>query len=749
MMRETMVWFLLATVAFGATSGCGPDERSTGSNTNWLTTCETESDCPSKSECWCHVCTKACGSSADCHGGTCEATTAVGCGEPSSNTEVCIVECTTSAECKRRGSALECSNGACVAASAGGASAAGGATGDEAGSGNSIGGQQDASGPGGNGGGATSGGMGGSAASEAAGQAGESPLGPLEPVSSRIALSADHSCVVSQSKVYCWGTNSYGENGVTPSPHSPIQAVPDVDAAIGVAVSSGHACAFTSSGDVYCWGRNSDGQVGPTSAPGGTCLYQNSPDQPCQPHATHIDGVNRVVELALTSTASCALIDDGTVSCWGSYEQDWPGQVSGATSITSGSSGLCAVVAGGRLTCSYAPPQFDNLTQIRGLALNNGIVPTPDDFGCALGPNGEVSCSGDDRRGQLGDGMGASMNALPSGMKSLVAGNLHVCALDADGGAWCWGANNDGAAGIYPLASFNCSGTCEPSPHLVEGVPALVEIGAGGDSTCGFAADETLWCWGMDSSGASLGGMPVQMPGPWESGGTVCSSAIASIQSARSMLTYCNTDADCVLVPLDVSCDHTCEYASVPGAESDAFVATLNQLESDTCGAARNAGCLSPPVVCPDEQLRAVCINGSCLIDNPERNGCTNECLCSIQRARTPVYFSPPCEAYELEIVGSGTCDTCDGAGTYVVIGNEGGSRFDGHATLSFSPGGATSVPAPMDLDLSLAPGEVTGLIRVQNTSLGSIQATVTADENCHTLTDAITLIFPDPSSCQ
>jgi hypothetical protein len=537
---------------------------------------------------------------------------------------------------------------------------------------------------------------------------------------------------------------------VPPTGSTPVQVVPGIDNAVGVAVSYEHACAFTSSGDVYCWGSNQDGQSGPLSAPDGTCRRTDITSfDPCQPQATHIDGIEHVIGLALERDSSCALIDDGSVRCWGMTADAltyWVGQFSGATSITSGASGPCAVLADGGLKCSYPKPEFANLNQIRGLALSSGYNPGSTSFSCALGPNGEVSCSGDDSCGQLGDNQGTAANVLPSGMKALVAGDVHACALDAAGQVWCWGENSDGAVGTYPLASFSCrAGTSEPSPLRVEGVPPLVSIGAGGSTTCGFAADETLWCWG---TGTSVVGAPLHMPGPWEPGGDACSSAIAYIESQRHQDgTNCTLDSDCVAVPLDVSCDHTCAYAGVPRKDSQALIATLNQIEAETCSAAADAGCLSPQVTCADEQLRAVCFGGICAIDNPTRTGCTDECACGLQRDTIPIQSDPLCAGYEILIEGSGTCSQCDGIWVYLVIGNEGDSRFDGHVTLSFTPYYSPSAPAPMDLDLSLGPGEATDLIRIDNATPGFVQATVVADGNCYPTQLSSMLNFPDPAT--
>lgn len=115
------VFGLLACVACSTTGVGGPDPT-IESNTNWLTACAENEDCPGSSLCECGVCTVACEVAGDC---TDQAEGAV-CADPASeslsalcgsdlteSSGLCLPACDTDDDC---GTGSSCVDGACAGA---------------------------------------------------------------------------------------------------------------------------------------------------------------------------------------------------------------------------------------------------------------------------------------------------------------------------------------------------------------------------------------------------------------------------------------------------------------------------------------------------------------------------------------------------------------------------------------------------------------------------------------------------------
>ena len=153
---------------------------------------------------------------------------------------------------------------------------------------------------------------------------------------------------------------------------------------------------------------------------------------------------------------SCALLADGTASCWGRNES---GQLGSGTNST----------------LSNVPVAVSGLTDAE--AISAGV-----DHTCALRATGTVACWGLNSDGQLGDGTQVDSNVpvTVSGITNAVAisaGWGYSFALLADGTGSCWGRNGDGQLG---------NGTTNSSdvPATVPGITDAIDFAAGDYHTC-------------------------------------------------------------------------------------------------------------------------------------------------------------------------------------------------------------------------------------------------------------------------
>lgn len=142
-----------------------------------------------------------------------------------------------------------------------------------------------------------------------------------------VAIGSYHSCALRSDQVFCWGTNGAGQLGIGTT-SSPIgDEVGEMGATLGavalgqsakrVAAGTAHSCALLGDGTVKCWGSNGAGQLG----------VEDLVDRLSPGPSLALD--RRAIDVVAGNTHTCALLDDGTVKCWGGNEY---GQCGTATS---------------------------------------------------------------------------------------------------------------------------------------------------------------------------------------------------------------------------------------------------------------------------------------------------------------------------------------------------------------------------------------------------------------------------------
>ena len=123
-----------------------------------------------------------------------------------------------------------------------------------------------------------------------------------------------HTCaILVNGSLKCMGYNFYGQIGIgsTTTQKSP-QTVNLGTGRTAVSVSSGrdHTCAVLDNGSLKCWGRNYYGELGI----GGTTGYGV---QYTTPQTVDLGTGRTAVSVSLGQRHTCAVLDDGSLKCWG------------------------------------------------------------------------------------------------------------------------------------------------------------------------------------------------------------------------------------------------------------------------------------------------------------------------------------------------------------------------------------------------------------------------------------------------
>jgi uncharacterized repeat protein (TIGR01451 family) len=299
-----------------------------------------------------------------------------------------------------------------------------------------------------------------------------------------------------------------------------------------IATSADHTCAILTDGGVRCWGNGGFGELGYDSKTsiGGGAANGYALMSSLSPVAL---GGHKAVQVTATGPSTCALLDDGSVRCWGAGGFGQLGYDS-AKNLGDG-------VAGDTTMANLGPV---NLGQ-RAVAISGGDYHT-----CAILADGSVKCWGLGASGELGQASYANAgdNSGPSFlMANLPAVNLgghkavaitaggpsnldtgDTCVILDDGSVRCWGDDSFGQLGHDRTGNIE-GGTGSGSIAAVGAVPLpqkAVAISTGGYHTCVILADGTVRCWG-DGADGQLGNDSTKNAGDGVAGDTTMGNLTA------------------------------------------------------------------------------------------------------------------------------------------------------------------------------------------------------------------------------
>jgi alpha-tubulin suppressor-like RCC1 family protein len=167
---------------------------------------------------------------------------------------------------------------------------------------------------------------------------------------------------------------------------------------------------------------------------------------------------------------------------------------------------------------------FDVAASLPSLGVRSGVT-AGGTHSCTLRSNGQITCWGDNARGQLGLPGGRRLApgaALAGGpWARLTSGVAHTCALTLSGSAFCWGANDRGQLGTGDTSPRS-------APAEVAGEHLFREITAGAAHTCGVRMDGAVLCWGDNARGQLGTGSAAASSVPATVSGTARFRAVAA-----------------------------------------------------------------------------------------------------------------------------------------------------------------------------------------------------------------------------
>ena len=311
-----------------------------------------------------------------------------------------------------------------------------------------------------------------------------------------IATGAVHTCgLLDNGGVRCWGyggfgllgygnTNNIGDNE-TPGSVGPV-SLGTGRTATAITAGDGHTCALLDDATVRCWGYGATGALGY-----GNTAHIGDTETPAAVPPVDLGPGRTARAITAGAAHTCALLDDGNVRCWGTGtngrlgygntttigDNETPGSV-GPVSLGAGRTAV-AIAAGGAHTCAL---------------LDNGTVRCwgEGDFG-RLGYANTTDIGDTELPSSVGTvNIGTGRTAV-----AITAGSLHTCAVLDNLTVRCWGEANNGRLGYSNTRDIGDGETPgSVGPVNIGTGRTAVAITAGGAHTCASLDNATVRCWG-------------------------------------------------------------------------------------------------------------------------------------------------------------------------------------------------------------------------------------------------------------
>lgn len=336
---------------------------------------------------------------------------------------------------------------------------------------------------------------------------GTTPAGPIDLGGSATAVTTGvgHACaLLTDGTARCWGDNTYGQLGLGNA--SAQVKTPNAIGAVKVAasrkitkISAGarHTCAVLDDATATCWGQNDVGQLGL-----GNTNPVSETQTPAQIGAISLGG--SVISLGSGAGFSCALLSGGKVRCWGSGNL--------------GRLGTGNLATHGNVGDNELPSSLGDSGTVPIVSGSNVVdLKVGSSHACVLLSNDRLECWGQNTTGAIGIGdpsnigdnespatFGGPIFAQGERVQAFALGFSSTCALVTGQGLRCWGLNTSGQAGYARVDNLGTTTGTVPSAlgQVNAGSGRTVKsVYAGTSATCAILDDDSVKCWGWNSTG--------------------------------------------------------------------------------------------------------------------------------------------------------------------------------------------------------------------------------------------------------
>lgn len=375
----------------------------------------------------------------------------------------------------------------------------------------------------------------------ASAESGGGTTAPTRAAMGLIAAGNRTNCAVISERLACWGNNFDGQLGDGTTTQRQIASyVPGLTGVQSVAVGYSHTCVIVTGGGVKCWGDGGYGQLGNEDATSDSLV----PVDVCAVNGCSNGLLSGATQIAIGTGFSCALLASGGVVCWGfnmshqlgistsqiswiNYPMEVPG-LTNVVSITSGSDHSCAVINDGTMKCwgQGANGRLGNggttsstpVTVDRAGVTGVTAAATTQYATCAIVTGAKVKCWGGDSANELGYDSGQTspntydtfslstvttvntpvtpqLGGTELTAKAIEAGPRAVCIISLTDALACWGS----IAGLGIQTGGTNFGTAFSS-NWVSGMTSVTNVAVSSSTVCATNSD-IVKCWGAGPYG--------------------------------------------------------------------------------------------------------------------------------------------------------------------------------------------------------------------------------------------------------